>query len=153
MKFTLQHLFDFVDLAGRSTYASGKPPEFTSERRGFKEYTFAKGPWSYRDSYAGFTRSAGQEVVSFDGEIVWSNSYCGGMTAGKEQLAKETFTFLKQALSQDEGAFQSLRGPERYTVDDWEYSTLRKGPSTTFLVTKKSAFRVKKYSFTVLLEG
>ncbi|HYD35826.1 MAG TPA: DUF5680 domain-containing protein [Vitreimonas sp.] len=129
--FTSQ-LFDFVDLAGKSTYASGKPPLKTSERRDFIEFDFKQGDWDYLDSYTGHTKSAGQEVVRFQGKIVWTNSYCGGMTEGNEQLAHDTFSFLKTALSQDDDTFRSLRGPQNYKAGNWEYRYRQEGDITNF---------------------
>ena len=124
--FTTDHLFQFVDLAGKSTYASGKPPLAQSERQDFVEYDFAMGDWSYRDSYTGHTRSAGQEVVRFQNEIVWTNSYCGGMTEGNESLAEQTYAFLKKALSQEDET-KSLRGPKSFTEDNWQYQYKQEG--------------------------
>ncbi len=117
----MDELFNFVDLAGKSTYASGKPPEQNSERAGFIEFRFSQGDWSYLDSYTGHTRSAGQEIVKFQGTIVWMQSYCGGMTSGNTDKAEDTYAFLKAALSQPELSFQSLRGPSSFTKGEWEY--------------------------------
>lgn len=130
--FTNQELFDFVNLAGKSTYASGMPPLTTSERKDFIEYAFSSGDWSYLDSYTGHTKSAGQEVVRFKGTIVWTNSYCGGMTEGNESLANETFIFLKKALSQDGDLLHSLRGPSLFSEGDWEYRYQQESDITNF---------------------
>ena len=130
--FTNDQLFKLVNLAGKSTYASGKPPLTKSERKDFTEYDFVQGDWSYLDSYTGFTKSAGQEIVRFKNKIVWSNSYCGGMTEGNETLANETYNFLKKALSQEDPFFQSLRGPKKFTKDNWEYRYKQDGDITNF---------------------
>lgn len=132
MSYSLKSLFAFVDLAGRSTYASGKPPEKISQRPGFQEYTFEQRDWGYRDSYTGFTRSTGQEIVTFQGEVVWSNLYCGGMTSGNEILADQTFTFLKKALSAEEASFQSLRGPRSFIEGVWKYTYIQEGSIDNF---------------------
>ena len=132
MKFSPSDLFAFIDLASKSTYAAGKPPLKHSERKDFTEWEFAQGKWSYRDSYAGYTKSTGQEIVRYDGEIVWSNSYCGGMTEGNESQAHTAFDFLKLAISQDEKAFQSLRGPAQFTKGDWLYRYTQEGDITNY---------------------
>jgi len=130
--FTNQELFNFVDIAGKSTYASGKPPLAKSERINFIEYNYDKDNWSYLDSYTRNTKSAGQEVVRHNNEIVWTNSYCGGMTQGNESLAGETFNFLKEALSKDDESFQSLRGPTKCIKGEWEYKYLQEGKIDNF---------------------
>ncbi len=127
MEFSLANLFAFVDLAGKSTYAAGKPPLKNSERKDFIEWEFTQGKWSYQDSYAGHVKSTGQEIVRYDGKIVWANSYCGGMTEGNEPRADKTFDFLKLAISQDELTFQSLRGPTQFTQGDWLYRYTQEG--------------------------
>lgn len=119
--YSLQDLFTFVDIAGKSTYAAGLPPLKKSERKDFFEYVFTQGDWDYKDSYVGHTKSAGQEIVRYKNEVIWNNSYCGGMTEGNYDLANVTFTFLKEALSQDDNTFNSLRGPKHFKKNVWEY--------------------------------
>ncbi len=130
--FSSQNLFDFIDLAGKSTYASNMPPLENSERKDFIEYAFQKGEWSYLDSFTGHTKSAGQEIVRYKNEIVWANAYCGGMTEGNETLAASTFDFLKTALSQEETGFQSLRGPSSFAQGEWKYQYAQDGNITNF---------------------
>jgi len=144
---SLDELYTFVNLAGKSTYASGKPPEATSERKDFIEYTFVQGDWSYRDSYTGHTKSAGQETVSFQNKIVWTNLYCGGMTVGNEALADETFSFLKQALSQDESDFRSLRGPHSFAQGEWSYTYKQEGEIDNFSGYEEITFQGKVVFF------
>lgn len=129
---SLDQLFEFVDLAVKSTYAAGQPPLKISERKDFFEYLFTQGDWHYRDSYVGHTKSTGQEIVRFQNEVVWANSYCGGMIAGSEQLADQTFSFLKQALSQTKNNFQSLRGPASFSNDNWSYRYHQEGSIDNF---------------------
>lgn len=120
-------LFNFIDLAQKSTYPAGLPPLEKSERADFIEWKFAQGDWTYRDSYTGFIRSVGQETVRYKDEIIWANSYTGGMTEGNEDLAKITFNFLKEAISQDENEFQSVRGPRLFEKDNWKYMYNQEG--------------------------
>jgi hypothetical protein len=131
--FTLEELFAFVDLAGQSTYASGQPPQTTAQRPDFIEYEFSQDDWQYLDSYTGHSRSVGQEVVRFKGEIVWANSYCGGMLSGYEAQASDTFAFLKQALSAAESSFQSLRGPAHFELGVWQYRYHQDGKIDNFV--------------------
>ncbi|MBS3156059.1 XRE family transcriptional regulator [Candidatus Woesearchaeota archaeon] len=97
----LGELVRFLVKAKRGTYA-GDGREIMPQRPGFKELEFSEGDWNYRDSYVGFFRAPGQEVVRFQGQPVWTMSYDGGMLPNFRDnvaFAKETFVFLKRALS------------------------------------------------------
>lgn len=126
---------------------SGQPPKSHSERQDFIEYEFTQGDWHYLDSYTGFTKSAGQEVVRFQGQIIWTNLYCGGMVAGSESLADDTFAFLKTSLAQTDESFQSLRGPSQYEKGDWQYHYIQKGDLTNFWGHEEILFQGKVVFF------
>lgn len=126
-------LFAFIDLAQKSTYPAKMPPLEKSERKDFIEWEFAQGDWNYRDSYTGFIKSVGQEIVRYKNEIIWANSYCGGMTTGNEDLAKITFDFLKDCIVQDEPAFQSVRGPKEFARDQWRYLYTQQGDISNYV--------------------
>ncbi|MBS3157555.1 hypothetical protein J4442_05295 [Candidatus Woesearchaeota archaeon] len=120
----LEELAKFLVRAKKATYA-GEGMEATPERPGFKELEFIEGDWIYRDSYVGFFRAPGQEVVRFRGEPVWTMSYDGGMMLDFRDdvaFAGETFSFLKKALLQvPEDA--PYRGPKGQLVGGrgWVY--------------------------------
>lgn len=111
MEFTLEKLNNFLGKAALATYAGGGEkvdpsiPGFVSRFPGFKELEYKEGDFYYRDSYAGFFRSAGEEVIFYKGRPVWVQHYYGGMEPEyfkNEKFARETFTFLKKALSHGE---------------------------------------------------
>lgn len=129
--FTSQELFEFIDRAGKSTYAGGGK-EVKPERKDFHELEFEDGDFYYRDSYAGHYRSRGMEVVRYKSKPIWAALYGGGMTEGSEKLANETFKFLKKAMSEDENGFQSFRGPHNLTDGDWRYSYEQNGDPFEF---------------------
>ena len=55
-----KQLFDFVDRAGKATYAGGGKHEEHPERPGFLELVYDKElPWYYRDSYTGHSEAHG----------------------------------------------------------------------------------------------
>lgn len=117
--------FNFVNRAGKATYAGGGKYEENPERCGFFELVYDKElPWYYRDSYAGYSRSGGQEIVRLDDKPIWWSGYGGGMVEGKENLSHEAFEFFKKALSRDEEGFNSLRGPHQFSDGD-QQSILR----------------------------
>lgn len=127
LPFTADQLYSFIDKAGSSTYAAVKVDSVTVNETGFKELNFVEGDFSYKDTYTGYYRSRGMELVRFKGAPVWSQLYGGGMTKGKESLTNSAFVFLKKALSTGDPAFQSFRGPGNLKDSDWEYKYKQEG--------------------------
>lgn len=123
----LNKLQEFIFKAGESTYASGGKVEEIPERSGFIELVYTEGDWSYRDSYTGFYLARGMEVVRHKNTPVWTASYGGGMVTGKEDLAKETYTFLKQAMLAKDPHIFSARGPQSFKDSDFEYKYTQDG--------------------------
>lgn len=120
-------LIKFIEKATAATYAGGGKEEEIPQRPGFKELVYTEGDWSYRDSYTGFYRARGMEVVRHKNIPVWTASYGGGMMTGKENLAKEAYAFLKKAmLAKDQNIF-SARGPLNFKDGDYEYKYLQDG--------------------------
>jgi len=135
MKESLQELNRFLGKASLATYAGGGP-EARPQRPGFRELEYKDGNWEYRDSYTGFFRSWGQEVVWHNGQPYWTQLYGGGMVEeliNNETFAHQTFDFLKKALSDGEKQeeFQP-RGPSSFTDGDWEYSCEWQGDIANF---------------------
>jgi hypothetical protein len=66
-------------------------------------------------------------VVWHKGQLLWTALYGGGMPQlhhGNKELAEETFSFLKHALSQDkdEKSFRP-RGPRQFPEGIWKYES------------------------------
>ena len=111
MEYTLQQLNEFLGKASLETYA-GDGQETTSQRPGFIEFEYKKGDFLYRDSYAGFLTSAGQEVVWYRGIPIWTQQYGGGMDPkyqNDEAFAHETFSFLKRLYPMAKKSHHSSR--------------------------------------------
>lgn len=151
MDYTVDELFAFIDKAGKATYAGGGT-YVEPERPGFRELAYEQGDFSYRDSYTGFYRSRGTEVVRWKGKPVWSSLYGGGMTAGNEQFAADTFTFLKHVMLYDEPGFDSFRGPHLYSEGEWEYVYTQEGDTTEFFGYEEIRYQ-KKTVFTHRIMG
>ncbi len=126
----------FLNKAGASTYAGGGKYEETPERAGFRELVFSEGDFDYRDSYAGFYRSWGSEVVRYKGMPVWNSLYGGDVLPGNEAQAGQIFEFLKKALivkklSKSVGGF-SHRGPSEHIDGEWKYTYQQNGDIQNF---------------------
>lgn len=136
MTLNLEALTAFVVKAKKTAYAGdgAEVPADKIQTPGFKELSFTEGKWEYRDSYAGYFLAPGREVVWFQGVPVWMMAYAGGMTSNhrKDQsFAKQTFTFLKQALSQV-SINRPFRGPLHFVDGDYSYSDIFSGTMTEF---------------------
>ncbi|MFH2019557.1 MAG: DUF5680 domain-containing protein [bacterium] len=130
--FSTNDLSKFIKKAASSTYAGGEEYEKVPERPGFFELVFTEGDWSYRDSYTGFYRSSGMEVVRFQDNIVWTTNYGGGMVEGKNELARETFNFLKAAMLNKPSDWDSFRGPNTFREGSFEYKYSQTGDISLF---------------------
>lgn len=130
--FNNDQLTSFIHRATAATYAGGGSYEKIPERPGFLELVFEEGDWHYRDSYTGFYRSSGSEVVRYQNQIVWVSNYCGGMAHGAENFAGQTFDFLKKAMLAKPSDKQSFRGPDLLEDGDWRYIYQQKGDVLSF---------------------
>lgn len=119
-----RELNDFLGKAALATYAGGGR-RIKTEKKGFFDLEYREDDFYYRDSFAGYLASHGQETVWYQDKPVWMCSYAGGMRGGKRDdvdFASKTFEFLKEAMRTGEKsqAFQP-RGPERLQDGNWEY--------------------------------
>jgi hypothetical protein len=123
-KDLIAELNKFIGQASKATYASGGGKVKEPWRKGFNELEHTEGDWYYRDSYTGFLKSWGQEVVWYQDQPFWTCLYGGGMVNYHmdADLANETFNFLKKVLSAGDKENKFLpRGPEYFEEGDWAY--------------------------------
>jgi len=149
----MKNLYEFIVKASAATYAGGAKPEKRPERSGFLELVFREGDFYYRDSYTGFCRSRGMEVVRFKGKPIWSSSYGGGMVKGKEKLAEKTFNFLKTAMLAKDISFQSFRGPKLLKEGDWKYQYQQSGNVEEFSGYEKIFYKNQLVFFHKIIGG
>ncbi len=121
----MQQLRDFYSKSAKNTYAAGADHENVPERNAHKEIIYKEGDWFYRDSYSGYFRSWGQEVISYQNKPIWTQIYGGGVIneyVGDEEFANRTFSFLMKAIgAKEEGKFYP-RGPKQFSDGEWKYS-------------------------------
>jgi hypothetical protein len=139
-----RELKQFLNAAISQTYTrDGLRVE--SQRSGFYELEYSEGDWLYRDSFAGFFRSWGQEVVWHLGIPVWSSCYGGGMEdayLNDQEFTHQTFEFLKKSLSYKSEKFQP-RGPNKFSDNDWQYRCSWTGDITKFKGSEEISFQDK----------
>lgn len=148
MEINLEKLAKFLVKAKTQTYASVDSQEIKAERPEHKELEFAEDGFYYRDSYIGFFQAPGMEEVRLkkDGKTIWTMAYSGGMlpTFHKDiEFAKETFNFLKKALSlvTEEIPF---RGPKRLNENYWKYTNKVDGDILRFIGHEKIFYKGKE---------
>ena len=144
MNIDREELFNFIDRAGKATYAGGGKKEQNPQRPNFFELVYEEDALNYRDSYTGHSRSGGQEIIRLNNEPIWWSGYGGGMVEGKENISDQTFEFLKKSLSTEEEGFQSLRGPHKFIDGDWEYTYQQEGDCTDFYGYEEILFKGEK---------
>lgn len=134
MEFDTNTLAGFIVRAKKACYAGGGR-EVEPQVPGFKEFEYVEGDWNYRDSYFGYYFvPGGREIVKFKGQAVWIMAYNGGMKPEcrwNEDFARQTFSFLKKALSLVQ-ASRPFKGPMKFADGDWRYSDGSRGNISNF---------------------
>jgi len=143
----------FIKKASASTYAGGGEYEKIPERQDFFELVFREGDWSYRDSYTGFYRSSGMEVVRYQNKIVWTSNYGGGMVKGQHELAGPTFEFLKKAMLAKPADWDSFRGPNSLKKELFEYKYSQTGDVSLFHGEEEISYQNKLVFFHQIIGG
>jgi hypothetical protein len=121
----LTDLAKFIVEANLATWA-GNGKEAPPQRPGYKELQYPppdkpQGDFAYRDSYTGYFRAPGMTTIYYKEVPAWTMSFGGhGQTEGYEDKAGETFTFLKDALSQVTPDLP-FRGPREFTRGNKRY--------------------------------
>jgi len=132
MKLKLDQIYKFYFKASSATYAGGGNFEKKPERAGFNELIYQEKDLFYRDSFTGFYRSRGMEVIRYKNLPIFATLYGGGMINSQEKLTKDTFAFLKQAMLQKDQSFHSFRGPNQFSVKNWHYHYKQTGTVDEF---------------------
>ena len=133
----LPELIRFRLEANVNTYAAYMN-ETGSTRLDSHDFTYAKGPWTYHDTYVGGTQFAGEEAVWYEGKAQYAMNYLGRV------LAPEfSGDFLKEALrAADEK--MPYRGPERYQNGEYLYTCSVQGDFTWFQGYEAISFKEQK---------
>ena len=98
MSRDLVDLQSFIVAAKAATYV-GNGQAAASSRLSSHDLTFAKGTWSYRDSYFGGTDFIGQEVVWSHDDPVWAMNYYGYILRPDLIDAERAGATIKAALT------------------------------------------------------
>lgn len=126
----MQALREFIVRAKQATYV-GDGLALLPYRLGSHDLQFADGDWAYHDSYFGERDFIGQEVIYYQGRIVWGINYFGRILRPEHITAAEAGQVIKASLSclYCEGRF--LGGFE-YTVGQFKYIDTNEGGEEFF---------------------
>lgn len=94
----LEELTAFIVRAKAATYV-GSGKEARSSRPGAHEIPYNEGRFEYLDSYVGGSNFLGQEIVTYDGNIVWAMNYHGYLLRPDLITAAEVGAIIKASLS------------------------------------------------------
>lgn len=133
--FTPEELQDFISEASANCYLGDFQKAETQERPGFFEMEYSKGEMRYRDSFVGYYRSTGQEIVRYNDIPIWATNYNGGVIdeyIGNKEFFKELELFLRTALAESDSDDYAPRGPKLFVQGDWEYQCTWEGDITAF---------------------
>ncbi|MBN1565942.1 MAG: hypothetical protein JXA10_19025 [Anaerolineae bacterium] len=126
--FNQDEFVAFLVRAKHATYASeGGAMIVDSLLPGAHQLEYAADRFSYRDIYYGQLHFAGQEMVFYDGNPIWSMVYAGGMLDESASLGG----FLKAAMRQV-SADRPFRGPESFRDGDYAYTDASHGAVDRF---------------------
>ncbi len=157
LEVDLSDLQRFVVKAKKKGYAGSDEKVRLSD--GSKIYIYQEGNFHYADNYSGSKQAPGFELVRWqdaNGPWMWFMAYSGGMRPqfwGDEELAKQTFEFLKKALSQ--ATFKHpFRGPPNYENGNFSYAMTSRGDFRRFSG-EEQIFdkRIKTYVFSQEIIG
>jgi hypothetical protein len=135
----IRELSDFLVEAKRQTYAAqGDDASVVPALAGSKQLEYRSAGFTYRDIYFGMSRFVGQELVSREGEPIWSMAYAGGLIVQTAQPAepRPIFGFLREALLLVD-AQRPFRGPTTFTADGLGYVNESDGDVGAFRGTER----------------
>ena len=120
-------LVDFLTEARRETYAI---PQGERLGDGTEHMAWDRGPWSYRDRYAGTNPYGGQELVWRDGKVVWMMNYYAEVLAARPSM-DEIYAFQREVLGRPDPT-HLMRGPARYARAPFTYRNEVRGDLARF---------------------
>ncbi len=113
---------EFLALARRETYAI---PHGENLGDGTEHMAFDRGQWRYRDRYAGQNPYGGQEMVRFEGRVVWIKNYLAEVIS-ETCPSEEIYRFQRLALGNPDPQ-HLMRGPAQFRDGRFRYENRIEG--------------------------
>lgn len=127
----IEELTEFLHVANKSTYANKDATKVRSSRLKSEDYHFEKGNLIYHDTYFGGRDFIGGEVVYKNSKPVWGANYFG-FILDDNVGEKEVYAFLRKALIQEYDDVTPVRGPSKFSDNDWLYQFSANGNLANF---------------------
>lgn len=123
-------LVNFILTAKKSSYVGGGIT-LLPYRLGSHDLQFTRGEWAYHDSYLGESDFIGEEIVYFQGRVVWGMNYFGRILHADKITSSQAGAVIQQSLSR---MYQSGRflGGFQHTVGEYEYTDTNDGDPLYF---------------------
>jgi hypothetical protein len=146
----LQLLHDFIVRAKSSTYIGGGK-KLLPYRLGSHDLQFEDGDWAYHDSYLGESDFIGQEIVYFQGKIIWGMNYFGRILLPNLISAAQAGAVIKAGLSRMYAEGRFLGGFE-YSDGVYHYTDTSSG-SVEFFTGKEWISRAGTIVYELVYHG
>jgi hypothetical protein len=126
----IRDLLNFILRAKQATYVGGGR-QLLPYRLGSHDLQFFEDDWAYHDSYFGESDFIGEELVYFQGKVVWGMNYFGRIIHPERITSTEAGVIIKQSLSK---MYQSGRflGGFKHSIDEFNYTDTNEGDPMNF---------------------
>lgn len=126
----IQDLIKFILRAKAATYVGGGA-KLLPYRLGSHDLQFNEGEWTYHDSYYGESDFIGEEIVYYQGKVVWGMNYFGRIHQPEKISSAEAGAVIQQSLSK---MYQSGRflGGFKHQVGKFNYTDANEGDPCFF---------------------
>lgn len=124
-------LKNFLIEANKNTYANKNALKSESSRLKSEDYHFEKDGLIYHDTYFGGRDFIGEEIVYENHVPAWGANYFGFIVQ-PDTKEQEVYDFLRKALMQESKDIIPVRGPAKFSEDEWDYKFAVKGNLSNF---------------------
>lgn len=139
MQTTFEQLKNFLVSANRNGYANKEAIKAKPLRPKSEDYHFESGDLSCHDTYFGSRDFIGEEIIYEKGEPVWGVNYCGSILKDATS-EKDVYSFLREALLQEDTGSIPVRGPREYSSGNYTYKNSSEGELDRFFGTEEIYF-------------
>ena len=126
----LHNLIEFILRAKQASYVGGGE-KLLPYRLGSHDLQYREGDWVYHDCYFGENDFMGEEIVYFQGRVVWGMNYFGRILQPEKITSPQAGSIIKQSLSK---MYQSGRflGGFKHDLGKFTYTDTNEGDPLYF---------------------